>query len=118
MNIHVNPSTGAITGLVDWHDATVGPFGLSLLGLETLLGALRSGGWHFHVCNSDLRRIFWSTLDDSAGITTESQNQAINVGRFVGIFQAYGLRKGATVEAGDLNLTILEQVLTLAEDYS
>ncbi|KAJ5803981.1 uncharacterized protein N7518_000284 [Penicillium psychrosexuale] len=38
MNIHVNASTGGIAGIVDWHDATVGPFGLSFWGLETLLG--------------------------------------------------------------------------------
>ncbi|KAJ5100879.1 hypothetical protein N7456_006931 [Penicillium angulare] len=111
MNIHVNPNTGAITGIVDWRDATIGPFGLSFWGLETLLGTLGSDGWYFHARHLDLRRIFWTTLYDTAGITTESQKAAIDVGRIVGIFQAYGFKKGAPVDAEDLGLLILEKVL-------
>lgn len=69
MNIHVNPSTGAITGMVDWCDATVGPFGLSFWGLESLLGTLGSDGWHFHARHLDLRRTFWNTLYSNTDIT-------------------------------------------------
>lgn len=115
MNIHVNLNTGAITGIVDWRDATVGPFGLSFWGFETLLGTLGSDGWHFHASHLDLREIFWNTLYNTAGIITESQKQAVHVGRIVGIFQAYGLRKGVPVEAGDPSLSILERVLTWLE---
>lgn len=114
MNIHVNPSTGSITGMVDWCDATVGPFGLSLWGLESLLGTLGSDGWHFHARHLDLRRTFWTTLYSNIDIT-ESQKQAVKVGRIVGIFQAYGLKKGAAVELEDLSLSILESVLFVNE---
>ncbi|KAJ6102044.1 hypothetical protein N7486_004471 [Penicillium sp. IBT 16267x] len=102
MNIYVNPSTGAITGIVDWHDATVGPFGLSFWGLETLLGTLGLDGWHFYARHLDLRRTFWNTLYSNMDIT-ECQKQAVKVGRIVGIFQAYGLKKGAPVEIGDVS---------------
>lgn len=115
MNIHVNPSTGAITGIVDWHDATIGPFGLSFWGLESLLGTLGSDGWHFHARHLDLRRKFWDTFCYNTDIT-ETQKQAIKVGRLVGIFLAYGLKKGAPVEVGDLSLSILEAVLSAAEN--
>lgn len=37
-NIHVDTTTGRIVGICDWRDATVGPFGMSLGGLETMLG--------------------------------------------------------------------------------
>jgi hypothetical protein len=80
--------------MVDWRDAAVGPFGLSFWGLETLLGTFGADGWHFHARHLDLRRTFWETLYATAGIATESQKQAVRVGRIVGIFQAYGLSKG------------------------
>lgn len=37
MNIHVDEETGHITGIADWADALVTPFGTSLGGLETIL---------------------------------------------------------------------------------
>ncbi|KAM0417394.1 hypothetical protein ACHAPT_012629 [Fusarium lateritium] len=43
-NIHVSPKTGHITGICDWKDATVGPFGTSLEGLESLLGERSTTG--------------------------------------------------------------------------
>ncbi|KAJ6183878.1 Protein kinase-like protein [Penicillium mononematosum] len=112
MNIHVSPSTRAITGMVDWRDATVGPFGLSFWGLETLLGTLGADGWHFHARHLDLRSTFWEILYATAGIVTESQKQAVRVGRMVGIFQAYSLSKGVPVETGNLSLSVLEEVLS------
>lgn len=115
MNIHVNPSTGGIASIVDWRDATVGPFGLSFWGLETLLGTFGADGWHFHARHLELRRVLWETLYATAGIVTESQKRAVTVGRVVGIFQAYGLRKGVPVEAGDPSLSVLEEVLSVPE---
>ncbi|KAF7557656.1 hypothetical protein G7046_g5996 [Stylonectria norvegica] len=47
-NIHVEEATGHITGVVDWHDAFVGPFGLSLGGAEISLGIQTHKDWHFH----------------------------------------------------------------------
>lgn len=114
MNIHVNPSTGAITGIVDWHDANVGPFVLLFWGLESLLGTLGSDGWHFHARHFDLRKTCWNTLYSNM-VITESQKQAVKVGVIVGIFQAYGLRKGAPVEMGDLSLSILENALSVTD---
>ena len=40
-NIHVSTETGSIAGICDWKDAGIGPFGMSLGGLETMLGVLR-----------------------------------------------------------------------------
>ncbi|KAF2789018.1 hypothetical protein K505DRAFT_393437, partial [Melanomma pulvis-pyrius CBS 109.77] len=37
-NFHVDEATGHITGVVDWADAMIAPFGISLGGLETILG--------------------------------------------------------------------------------
>jgi hypothetical protein len=37
-DIHVGPQTGGLTGVVDWVGAQVGPFGMSLGGVENILG--------------------------------------------------------------------------------
>jgi aminoglycoside phosphotransferase (APT) family kinase protein len=37
-NFYVDEVTGYITGVVDWADAIFAPFGVSLGGLETILG--------------------------------------------------------------------------------
>jgi len=37
-NIHVITETGHIRGICDWKDTKVGPFGMSLGFLETILG--------------------------------------------------------------------------------
>jgi hypothetical protein len=44
LNIFVDPSTGRITGIIDWAEATIGPFGMSLWGLENLLGFMDGQG--------------------------------------------------------------------------
>ena len=50
MNIHVSPTTGGVTGIIDWAEAEVLPFGLALYGLENLLGYMGPEGWrHFEI---------------------------------------------------------------------
>jgi hypothetical protein len=47
-NIYVDEATGHIIGIVDWADAMIAPFGVSLGGLETVLGVQTSSCWHFY----------------------------------------------------------------------
>ncbi|KAJ5433434.1 uncharacterized protein N7458_012590 [Penicillium daleae] len=44
MNFLVNPQTGKITGIVDWAESRILPFGFALHGLENLLGWTQKGG--------------------------------------------------------------------------
>jgi len=37
INILVNPDSGHITGVVDWTDTIIKPFGMALWGLESVL---------------------------------------------------------------------------------
>jgi aminoglycoside phosphotransferase (APT) family kinase protein len=37
-NFYVEEATGYITGIVDWANAKVAPYGISLSGLEIVLG--------------------------------------------------------------------------------
>lgn len=44
MNIFVDPNTGHITGIIDWAEARILPFGISLWGFENMLGYMDSQG--------------------------------------------------------------------------
>jgi len=92
-NIHVDPSTGHITGICDWKDTEVSPFGMSLGGLETMLG-IRSWtkGWIYHSNHQDLRALFWGTFWEAVGPISEEQRERVEVARLVGLFLANGFQ--------------------------
>ena len=45
MNILVDPDSCHVTGIVDWADASIEPFGVALWGLESVLGCGGPHGW-------------------------------------------------------------------------
>jgi Phosphotransferase enzyme family len=103
-NIHVSTETGRIAGICDWKDTDIGPFGMSLGGLETMLGTLtRSRGWCYHVKQQELRDLFWETLYQAMGNVSEEQRKLIEVARLVGLFLANGFewKDGAKVPASE-----------------
>ncbi|MCJ1364373.1 hypothetical protein MMC16_003483 [Acarospora aff. strigata] len=61
-NIMMDPTTGRITGLVDWAEAETLPFGLGLYGLEELLGFMTPTAWIYHDKSECLRARFWRKL--------------------------------------------------------
>lgn len=90
-NIHVSTETGHLAGICDWKDATIGPFGVSLGGLETMLGfaSLRES-WVYHANQQELRDLFWETLYEAMGDVSAEQKELIDVARLVGLFMANG----------------------------
>jgi len=90
MNIHVDKGTGRITGIVDWADAKIAPFGTSLGGLETILGVQTSSCWLFHPSHDYLRTQFWKTFYGDVGYLSDSDRRAIEIGRIFGLFRTYG----------------------------
>jgi hypothetical protein len=90
MNIHVDEDTGRITGIVDWADAKVAPFGTSLGGLETLVGVQTASRWLFHAHHEMLRTRFWETFYDMVGSLGCEDKRAIEVGRLLGLFRTHG----------------------------
>ncbi|KAF7760372.1 hypothetical protein Agabi119p4_11048 [Agaricus bisporus var. burnettii] len=86
-NIHVSKETGHLMGICDWKDTTIGPFGMSLGGLETMLGKrTMSKGWCYHSKQQELRDMFWETLYQTMGGVSEEQKTLIDVARLVGLF--------------------------------
>jgi Ser/Thr protein kinase RdoA (MazF antagonist) len=99
-NIHVNPETGQIVGICDWTDTTIGPFGMSLGGLETMLGIRRIRGWCYHANQQELQALFWATIYNAIGQISEEQGELIEVARLLGIFLENGF-------AGDVDGNIV-----------
>jgi Phosphotransferase enzyme family len=114
MNIHVDEGTGRITGIVDWADAKIAPFGTSLGGLETILGVQTLSRWLFHLDHNYLRTQFGETFYGVIGYLSDNDRRAIEVGRIFGLFRTYGFDRrpekdnAAPLEEGDQELVCLE----------
>jgi len=110
MNILVDPDTGHITGVVDWADATIEPFGMALWGLESVLGCSGPNGWsyfgsdpsysyfgsdpsysHFGCNPSRSRALFWKTLlTEIKCIISDKCRYAVNEVRTLVVLHRYG----------------------------
>lgn len=100
MNILVSLETGRITGIVDWAEARVQPFGFALWGLENLFGEMRADRWKESESRLDLRHLFWerfSTLIDVENNDLKSRlGRKIRLARDIGIL----IQRGFTWENG------------------
>ena len=89
MNIMVD-ADGNIVGIIDWADARVLPFGVSLYGLENILGHMDGEGWHYCHNHLELRALFWSIFKEQAGEISDTDMHSIMVARRAGLFMRYG----------------------------
>jgi hypothetical protein len=114
MNIHVDEETGSITGIVDWADAIITPFGTSLEGLETILGVRTASRWYFHPSHNYFRTQFWKTFYEVTGYISDDDRRAIEIGRMFGLLRTYGFDRrpeknnAAPLKEGDQDLVCLE----------
>lgn len=95
-NIHVDPKTGSITGICDWKDAEIGPFGTSIEGLESLLGERTTTGWRWVPNQASLRQRFWQAFAAAMGPIPSNILQRVDDARLVGIFLKHGLEWAST----------------------
>ncbi|KAJ5611818.1 hypothetical protein N7528_008923 [Penicillium herquei] len=89
MNILVDPETGNITGIVDWAESRILPFGFALYGLETIIGRMNSKGWHYHDAHRELESIFWQTFQKEAQGFSNGDFRLICAARMAGLFYQY-----------------------------
>jgi hypothetical protein len=90
MNLLTNPETGNITGIVDWAESRILPFGFALYGLENVLGRMDSEGWHYYERHRELESLFWQTFREEANNISDSDLHLIGVARMAGLFYQYG----------------------------
>ncbi|CAA7261240.1 unnamed protein product [Cyclocybe aegerita] len=113
-NIHVDTGTGKLVGICDWKGTEVSPFGMSLGGLETMLGINKTkGGWCYHPNQKALRDLFWEVFYTTMGNTYDER---VEVARLVGIFLANGWQydeegQKVTVWEGTYELAYLDAVV-------
>ncbi|KAJ2891598.1 Protein kinase-like domain protein [Zalerion maritima] len=93
-NFLVNRNDGTVTGVIDWDNARVLPFGTSLWGVENVLGSMGRNGWRYRDDHDELEEKFWTTLYESIGTLTTEQKLSIRAARRVGILLRYGFRAG------------------------
>lgn len=115
MNILANPETGNITGIVDWAEARILPFGFALYGLECVLGWMDSKGWHYYDGHRELESLFWRTFHKEARGFSNSDYHLVHAARMAGLFYQYGFvfdAKGAVqsvrVDEDDGSLAYLD----------
>ncbi|KAG8420706.1 hypothetical protein J3458_002639 [Metarhizium acridum] len=119
MNIHVDENTGRITGIGDWEDAVISPFGTSLGGLETILGIQTSTSYYFHPDHGLLRTSFWETFYETVGCVSDEDRRAIEVGRLLGLLRTHGFDRRPEKEnaqplvLGSPDLVCLEAMLSI-----
>jgi hypothetical protein len=90
MNILLDPNTGHISGVIDWAEAKILPFGISLWGFQNVLGYMDSKGWHYYRNYHNLETLFWQTFDDIVGEVSETDRHAIRAAGNAGLFLQYG----------------------------
>jgi hypothetical protein len=91
MNLLVEAETGSLTGVIDWAEARILPFGFSLYGVENLLGYMDDEGWHYYDNAQQLRELFWRVfLEGVEGSISEATLQTIWTARMAGLFYRYG----------------------------
>ncbi|KAJ5091946.1 hypothetical protein NUU61_006816 [Penicillium alfredii] len=90
MNLLTNPETGNITGIVDWAESRILPFGFALYGLENVLGRMDSEGWHYYDRYRELESLFWQTFREEAYNFSDADLYLIRVARMAGFFFHYG----------------------------
>jgi len=92
-NIMVD-ETGRITGIVDWAEAKILPFGISLWALEGILGWMDREGWHYHDNAAGLRAEFWRVFEAEVcgGGMEEQTKENIRMARMVGMFLRHAFK--------------------------
>jgi hypothetical protein len=79
-----------VTGIIDWADSKIAPFGVSLAGMEVVLGIQTRTSWHFHPNHHSLRESLWKTFYEVTGHISKDDRRSIEVARLFGIFRGYG----------------------------
>lgn len=129
MNFLVDERSGHLTGVIDWAEAEILPFGFNLWGVENLLGYMDGNGWNYFEGYEDLRAVFWKSFYGAVAVVAEEEEEdgvlasevlrkqkqdAIDLARRIGILFRYGffwdenLREKVPVQEGDSGMRYLD----------
>lgn len=90
MNILIGPKTGNITGIINWAESRILPFGFALCGLKNILGYIDSTGWHYYDNRHELEGLLWQEFFKKVHNASEAHMRLIRHARMAGLFCRYG----------------------------
>ncbi|KAI9653915.1 MAG: hypothetical protein M1831_005600 [Alyxoria varia] len=94
LNMLVSPETGHITGIIDWAEAEVLPFGFALYGLQHTVSWSLSDGWHDVEDRAYLEQTFWDHFweftERNSGPSGQDFQQTIELAWRVGVLLRHG----------------------------
>lgn len=100
---------GHITGVIDWWDCKIMPFGVAIQGMFfNLLGWMDKQNWQWHTYeeHAEIEKLFWFTYDGIAGPLTPKERRAMEVTQMVGYFLRFGSTWDESIgETGDYRPT-------------
>ncbi|KAJ5746119.1 hypothetical protein N7520_011301 [Penicillium odoratum] len=124
MNLLTNSVTGLITGIVDWAESRVLPFGFALYGLENHFGWMDSEGCHYYDRHRERERVFWETFREEAHNFSDTDMYLVRAARMAGLFYQYGFDfdikgvvRGVPVEQSDSSFAYFDAFCT-ADEWS
>lgn len=99
---------GHITGVIDWAESRILPFGSSLWALENVLGYMDGTGWHYHDGAEDLRDEFWRIFEIKIGDIREEVKENIRLARMAGLFLRCGFEQdgSARIKVRDIDFAL------------
>ncbi|KAI5464443.1 hypothetical protein BGZ63DRAFT_377666 [Mariannaea sp. PMI_226] len=121
-NILIDPNRCNITGIIDWADAKILPFGFALWGLETILGHLESDAWHLYGSYRTLEFFFWRSFRKAVPTAESTELQLFRLARIAGLFHHFGFvvnnknEKKVVDESHTTHLAYLD-ALCIEEDW-
>ncbi|KAI1087877.1 hypothetical protein F5B19DRAFT_486372 [Rostrohypoxylon terebratum] len=93
-NIMVDGTSCHLTGVIDWAEAEICPFGQNLHSLQALTGALHlKNGWMRYEGYEALQDTFWSTFQNELGNISAETIKTIKTARIMGLLLSRGFTK-------------------------
>ena len=90
-NVMVHEETCHLTGVIDWAEADIAPFGLNLHSLQAFSGRLHlRDGWSRYDDYEDLQDLFWSKFQEEVRVLSPERLRTIKLARVLGLLLSRG----------------------------
>lgn len=90
----VHSVSGRLTGIIDWAEAAICPFGQNLYALQDFSGTLhRENGWRQYKDHDNLQETFWKTFQKKVRGLLAEVMEAIRSARILGCLLTHGFTR-------------------------
>ncbi|OAQ95666.1 hypothetical protein LLEC1_06488 [Akanthomyces lecanii] len=90
-NLLVDKDLCHLTGVIDWAEALIGPFGTNLHSVQAFAGSMHlRNGWSTFPDYHPLEQRFWATLSAEVGGLSEEMVTTIKEARLLGLLLSHG----------------------------